>query len=151
MANPFELFETDAAVEVEGVNLDYGDFEITIARAGGANTAYETAVLEVHKKHKYKVENGLFKGDEANSVMAEVYAATVVKGWRSKKYGEGKLVGKDGSPLAFTTENVKALLIALPALFADIRERAMKIADFRRAQLEDDVKNSSKSSTTTSA
>lgn len=142
MANPFQLFETDESLETKGINLDYGDFEITVARAGGANSTYETAVLEIHKKHKYKLENGLFKGDEANSVMAEVYARTVVKGWRSKKYGEGKLEGKDGKPIEFSVQAVVDLLIALPALFADIRERAQKIADFRREQLEADVKNS---------
>lgn len=151
MAGPFAIFETDEDLETKGINLDYGDFEITVARAGGSNSAYEKAILEVHKKHKYKLENGLFQGDEANRVLAEVYATTVVKGWRSKKFGEGKVENKDGTPLDFSVANVVGLLVALPALFADVRDRASKIADFRREQLEADVKKSSTSSTTTSA
>lgn len=142
MANPFELFETDESLETKGINLDYGDFEITVARAGGSNSAYENAMLDVHKKHRYKLENGLFKGDEANRTLAEVYAKTVVKGWRSKKFGEGKLEGKDGKPIEFSEANVVDLLVRLPALFADVRQRAQAIGDFRREQREADVKNS---------
>ena len=47
-----------------------------------------------------------------------------------------------GKPIEFSVQAVIDLLIALPALFADVRERAQKIADFRREQLEADVKNS---------
>ncbi|MNV75702.1 hypothetical protein D3C71_1690130 [compost metagenome] len=142
MAGPFDIFETDQALEKQGINLDYGDFEVTVARAGGSNTAYEKAMLDVHKKHKYKLENGLFAGDEANRVLAEVYAATVVLGWRSKKFGEGKLEGKGGKPIEFSRQAVADLLVALPALFQDVRARATAIGDFRKAQLEADVKNS---------
>ena len=37
MTSPYDIFKTDATTETEGLVLDYGDFQIRIARAGGSS------------------------------------------------------------------------------------------------------------------
>ncbi len=148
MAGPFDIFETDENVETAGVELDYGDFWVLVARAGGSNRKFENIMTEVYKKHKFQLDNGLFKGDAANLKLAEVYADAVVLNWGSKQLGAGKIPGRDGKPIVFSRDAVVDLLVALPALFQDVREQASKIALFRKAALDEMVGNSAPTSTT---
>ncbi len=44
----YEQLETDKALETKGVEIDYGTFRVTLARAGGANKKYEKLFKKTH-------------------------------------------------------------------------------------------------------
>ena len=76
-------------------------------------------------------------------ITAEAYAEAVIIGWRGVKDHQGR-------ELPFTKENAVKLLTDLPELFADIRGQAKDIANFRKAAIEADAKNSPRPSGSTS-
>lgn len=140
--NPFALFGTDQNAEVKGVDLDYGAFHITIARAGGANKAFTRFVSERTKPYKRLIQEDRMPEDIAEDLALDAMVATVVKGWGSKKHGHGKMVGQKGEAIDYTPDNVKQLFKDLPELFQDVYEQARKVSVFRSTEAEEDSKNS---------
>ena len=131
----YDLFKTDAAVEKDGIELDYGKGGvIRICRAGGANSRFGKLLGDRLKPYRRQLDNGTMDDDVANRIMAEVYADSIIIGWRS-------IADPDGNDLEFTRENCVRLLIDLPELFRDIQEQAAKVANFRKLDLEADAKN----------
>lgn len=132
--NPYDMFEAkkDHAI------LDYGDFQITIKRAGSSNAEYTKLLAALLKPHRYKIQNGVADPKVIREVMAEVYAKTVIVGWEN-------VTDRAGKKIAFNVENCKKLLIDLEALFDDIQEQAEKLSNFRKEQNEEDAKNSQES------
>lgn len=133
--NPYQQFGTDKNLETNGVVLDYGDFKITVARAGGSNKEYLKSLERKSKALRRKIQTGNLSNEQANEVLLEVFADTVVKGW------EG-VCDKDGNPLQFNRENVLKLLTDLPELFRDIQNQASEVELFREAQLKEEAGNS---------
>ena len=127
---------------MKGVNLDYGAFYINIARAGGANKAFTRFVSERTKPFKRLIQEDRMPEDIAEDLALDAMVATVVKGWGSKKHGHGKMIGKDGEAIEYTSANVKQLFKDLPELFQDIYEQARKVSVFRTTEAEEDSKNS---------
>ncbi|MGQ0664604.1 MAG: hypothetical protein ACT4P2_13710 [Pseudomonadota bacterium] len=141
MPGPYQQFTTDPVLETEGIVLDYGDFKITIARAGGANRKFGKALDAKLKPHRRQIELGTLDDKLATRLMAEAYAEAVVRGWSG-------MTDADGHPLPFSRENAVQLLSDLPDLFRDVQEQASRIALFRRQSLEDSEKNSATASGT---
>lgn len=132
--NPYQLFQTDSKMETEGLWLDYGDFKIRIARAGGANQKYAKLLAEKTKPFRRRFDNGTMDNAAAEKILAETYAEAVVLGWEN-------VPNRAGEPLAFNKENCIALFLDLPELFRDVQEQAARVANFRAQELEDDAKN----------
>lgn len=133
--SPYAMFQTDAKLEKDGIILDYGDFKLRIARAGGANRRYERLLEQRTKPIRRALQTdapGLKRRVEP--ILREVFAETVVLGW------EG-VVDRDGNELPFTKENCIKLFEDLPDLFADVQEQATKMSNFRSEALEDEAKN----------
>ncbi len=150
MAGPYELFKTDDDLETGGVVLNYGEFKIRIARAGGANKKYSRVLESKSRPHRRAIQAGTLDESTDLRLFAEVYAEAVVLGWsRVVKGKDGKesevqneLLGPDGEEIPFTKENVIKVLLDLPDLFSDIREQSTKVSTFRReAERETDAKN----------
>ena len=139
MAGPYDKYQTDTQVEKSGVILNYGDFKIRIARAGGANAAYLAALDTAMRPYRKQVARGQIDRETSDRIVRDVFAETVILGWSSQQYGEGKIPGPDGNPLEFNRENVKQLLTDLPDLFADIRADAADYTLFREEAIEADV------------
>ena len=76
--------------------------------------------------------------------MSDIYAKTIILDWEVIQDGKPKkgIEGRDGSVLPFNYENVRQAFMDLPNLFIDIQEQANSIANFRKAELEEDAKNS---------
>lgn len=132
MKGPFELFETVEELEVDGVWLSFGDFEIRVARAGGHNLRYKEVISErAMKRAEYEDEDD----QSLNDNMAEVFALAIVTGWRSK-LGSGVIPGKGGEPLTYTLENCEWLLKKLPDLTDWLAIKARSISTYRAEQVE---------------
>lgn len=140
-ASPYALFETDKEVERQGVKIDYGPFYFQVARAGGANTRFRDVLRQRMAPHKRAVATETMSDDLADKISIDVFAETVVLGWGSEKFGDGKIAGRDGKPVDYSTEAVKQLFKDLPDLARDIMQQAQSVALFRSAVAELDAGN----------
>lgn len=131
----YEDFKTDAAMERDGIVLDYGEFRVTVARAGGANKQY-LKLLEVKTRpHQRAIQAGLLDNERSMAILREAYAETVVRNWevrREDQWVQG-IEGADGTLLPFTKENVLTTFQNLPDLFQDLMEQAGRGMLFRAA------------------
>lgn len=134
----FAQFQTDTTKEKAGVSTPLpgcGDTEFVIARAGNANADYALKAQALHRKHKTKLEaGGAAARDLNNAIMAELYAETVLLGWK----GTLNLGGVD------TPYSKEAALKLL--LLPDFRELVEAVANKKDAFLtvaanDDEVKN----------
>ncbi len=144
MTNPYELFQTDKSLESNGVMLDYGAFQITIARAGKGNRKYRSIMAGALKKHRHQIDNDLLDDGIYDSLMIGIYADAVILGWDN-------VTGADGKTLAFNRKNAVKLMTDLPDLFDNIREQANHAKNFRAKELADAEKNLKPASATASA
>lgn len=145
MPSPYEAFETDPELESgEGVTLDYGDFRITIHRAGGANRRFARVLEAKMKPYRRQLQTGTLDDEVAQRLLVETYAEAVVVGWKGVK-------DRTGKTMACTRDNVVRLFTDLPELFRDVQEQAQSLANFRRAELEADAKNSQTASPSSSS
>ena len=133
--NPYKMFQTDKDLECgKGVTIDYGDFQITVHRAGGANQKYSKVASAKLKPYARQIQSGVADPAVINRVMAEIYAEAVIVGWNGVK-------DENDSPVEFTKENVTKFLTDLPELFDDIQRQSDMLANFRAEQIEADAKN----------
>lgn len=129
-ANPYSMFSTDATSEVNGIDLDFGPFKITVARAGGRNLAFSRVMRAKMKPFKYQIEQGTLDDGVARCLMAEAYAETVIKGW-------APFVGADGKPQEFNQSNVVKTLLDLPDLFDEVQRQSSLMSNFRATEAEE--------------
>lgn len=140
----YRKFKTSKSAELSGVTIDYGDgTKIRVARAGGSNRAYLSALEKISRKHRRQIQLDILPEDVAARITRELYVDTVVLGW------EG-VTDADGQPLEFTRDNALKVFEDLPDLFRDVQEHATSLALFRDEVLEGDAKNSSTSSSISS-
>jgi len=137
----YNAFTTDKNLESgAGVDLDYGDCGvITIHRAGGSNKKFGTVFAAKLRPYERQMNMGTLDDGVAERLLAEAYAEAVIVGWRGVK-------GESGKNLSFNKDNVVKLLLDLPELFRDIQEQAQKTSNFRKAEVEDEAKNSESAS-----
>lgn len=129
-----DLFGTNADFEKNGITIDYGDFEIKIARAGGANKRFNRILRVKAQPFQRAIQTQTLDDERSNRLMYEVYAASVILGWTGVTDDEGKTI-------SFTYENCIALFEKYPDLFADIQEQAQNIRLFKEEIREEDGKN----------
>lgn len=130
----YTAFKTDKNLEEKGIWLNYGDFKIKIARAGGGNKRFEASCKNRLKGYERALQIGALSNDKANELMQEIYAESVILDWEN-------VTDEEGKPIPFNKENVLKVLKDLPELFKDLEENARKVALFRQDLLEDDLKN----------
>lgn len=159
----YKQFQTDTNLEKTGVDLDYGDFIVTIARAGGANKKFERTLEAKTKSVKRAIQTETLDNERGKAILREVYAEAVVIKWSVRVAADPKgkpieplkltaeadgdtvfvegIEGPNGDVMSATAENIAATFKALPDLFADIQEQAQKVALFRQAVQEAEAKN----------
>ncbi|MAD98780.1 MAG: hypothetical protein Unbinned200contig1000_18 [Prokaryotic dsDNA virus sp.] len=139
----YDVFETDEDLETSGIWLDYGDFRVKIASAGQGNKKYVKYAEKALKPVRKAMQAGALSNERSMSIMSDIYAKTIVLDWETMK--EGELVkgieSRDGQIMPFNYENVRQVFIDLPNLFIDIQEQANSIANFRKAELEEESGN----------
>lgn len=140
----FEMFGTDPNMEKDGIILDYGDFRVTIARAGGANTDYSKMLERLTKPYMRAIKAETLPNDVAEDIFRTVYAHTVVRDFEVRRDTDWiSGIPQKGSAelLPVNPENVKSTFKALPELFNAIREDAQKHSLFRKALLDEAAGN----------
>lgn len=131
----YDLYATDPDLEKGGVILNYGEgVRIKIARAGGANMEFAKTLERHMRPYRKRLDTGTLDEKVASDIFVHVFAEAVVKDW------EG-VTDRAGKVLKFTVDNCVTLFKDLPDLFADVREAAATVSNFRDAEVEDDVKN----------
>lgn len=142
----YKQFQTDSAREKEGVWLDYGDFRVRIARAGGANKEFQKSLERITRRYRRAIATDNLETELADDLVRQVYAKTVILDWETKVGEEFKrgIEPDDGGAelLPVTQENVLATLRALPDLFSDIQDQARSSVLWRSAIKEDLAGNS---------
>jgi hypothetical protein len=139
----YEQFKTDSSLETEGVIVDYGQFRVTIARAGGGNKRFVKVLEAKTKPFKRAIQTETMDNERGLDVLREVYAEAIILNWETKK-GDKFVQGiesEEGEILPFNKENVLATFRNLPDLFLDIQDQAGKAAIFRQAVREIDSGN----------
>lgn len=143
-------FRSDTAAEQDGVELDYGPFRVTIARAGGANRSYERIMEALTKPYRRAIQLETLDQKISEKIMKEAMAKAIVLNWET-------LVDADGAPdpdgtdwaqgledpdtgelLPFTWENVMQVLQhkEIQNLYNDLRIQSGKEALFLQTRRE---------------
>lgn len=145
-------FRSDTTAEQEGVELDYGPFRVTIARAGGANKSYERLLEALTKPYRRAIQLETLDSKVSEKIMKEALARAVVLNWEVLVDAEGNPDpdGKDwkqgvedpdtGELLPFTWENVFAVLKhpEIQNLYNDLRIQSGKEALFLQTRREEE-------------
>lgn len=140
----YQKFKTDKELEKAGVVLDYGDFRVTIARAGGANKRFAKTLERKSKPYTRAIRTETMENDQALNLIQETYSESVVLNWETKvdnKWAVGIENPNGGKLLPPTPENILTTFKELPDLFADIQEQAGRMTIFREEIREDNSKN----------
>jgi hypothetical protein len=156
-ASPFALFETNTDLEKAGIDLDYGAFYLTVARAGGSNTRFGEVLRAKLAPYRRAIETETMDDELAGRLAVEAFAESVITGWGRFKVDEagatvldaqgnkvrvpGKMPWRDGSERDFSVENVTELFKLLPDLARDAMTQAQRQTLFRRTLAEIDGKN----------
>lgn len=141
----YNQFKTDDSLETKGVEIDYGTFRVTIARAGGANKKYAKLFTSKTQPYRRAMQTETMDDTRAEDLMYELYAEAIVLRWEVK-VGDEWVIGIESpepgaKPMAFTRDNIIKTFQALPDLFTDIRQQSEKVALFRMEELETDAGN----------
>lgn len=138
MGSMYDNFKSDPELERNGIVVDYGDFRVTLARAGGANKAYQRTLEQMARPYRRAIDTGTFTNERANALLREVYARTVVRNWEIREVADDGTVtwkegieGSDGTVLPVSKENILATFDALPDLFQDLMQQAQSGALYR--------------------
>jgi ABC-type nitrate/sulfonate/bicarbonate transport system ATPase subunit len=142
----YKQFGTDENLEKRGIELDYGDFVVTVARAGGANKKFAKVLEARSKPYRRAIQTETMDPERGKRLMQEVYAEAVILNWETRdENGELQkgIENPDGGELLpVTQENIVKTFQLLPDLWVDIQEQSGKVALFRKTILEEDSGNS---------
>lgn len=143
MANPYEMFETSEELEQQGIVLDYGDFRIRIAHAGGSNKKYGKTLTRRLRPFEKQIAAGTADDEVLSKIIREVFCETVVLGFEvkaEKGYVEG-VPAKDGKVNPYNSAEVNRIFTELPKLYQDVKKQAEDFALFRVVEEEETIKN----------
>ncbi|HNQ98406.1 MAG TPA: hypothetical protein PKN52_00320 [Trueperaceae bacterium] len=139
----YKLFKTDPNLEKAGIVVDYGDFRVTLARAGGGNRRFAQVLEAKTKPFKRAIQTEMMDNERGLQLLRETYAEAVILNWEVRQ-GEDWVQGieaPDGSVMEFSVANVLETFKNLPDLFTDLQEQASKAALFRQTVRENDAGN----------
>ena len=145
----YSQFKTSETLETKGIDIDYGDFIVTIARAGGANKKFTRVLEQKTKPYRRAIQTETMDPTVAEEMLREVYAEAIILNWQSKigeedgarVFAVGIEAPEGEELLDFTKENVVDTLRRLPDLFTDLQQQSNKISLFREDVLEHDAGN----------
>lgn len=144
----YDKVRSDVALEQQGIILDYGNFRVTVARAGGGNKRY-AAILEAKSRpFRRALATETLDPQVATKILREVYVDAVIQKWEVQRLGDGAWVeGVDldetGNPVPATKENILKTLSdpTLSWLFDDLQAQATQVSLFRAARSEVETGN----------
>ncbi|MCK5603636.1 hypothetical protein KAR91_17250 [Candidatus Pacearchaeota archaeon] len=139
-----KMFETDTAVERDGVWSEYAPgVEVRIARAGGSNKHFAKVMQRLAKHHRRAIQTESVDPDILRDIFIKAYAQAIIVDW--KGFTKDLITHDDAdseTELDFNTDNVEAVLRAQPNLFDDIQKVSETISYYRAEINEADSGNS---------
>lgn len=127
------MFETDTAVERDGIWIDYAPgVEVRIARAGGSNKHFAKTMQRLAKPHRRAIQTESVDGEVLKDIFIKAYALAIITDW--KGFTKDLISHDDAdseTELDFNKDNVEAVLRAQPNLFEDIQKASDTISYFR--------------------
>ncbi len=145
----YQSFKTDADLEQRGVILDFGDYRVRIARAGGANLRFARVFEAKTKPFRRAIQNETLSEDKAKEIAYESYAEAIVLGWDTPvDNGDGTvryepyILDDEGNQIPYSKENVIKTFKEVPDFFLTMQAEAQRVSNFRREAQEDEAKNS---------
>lgn len=122
--------QSDERIEEDGVDLNFGKGRvITIRRAAASNRKYKTAMARTFKPHQ-KIGGTLTVDDEtAEQLLREVYAESIVVGWKG-------FIGPDGKHVTFSKANCIELFTDAPEIFDHVKNESAKFSNFAKGDVE---------------
>lgn len=131
----YRQFKTDPKLEQQGIELDYGDFVVTAARAGGTNRSYQRVLNQKTRPYRRAIAAGAMEPELEQRLLRETIAETCILGWHTRVDGElrpGIESPEGGELLPVTTENLLSTFEALPLLYEDLAQQITNGALFRQ-------------------
>jgi len=128
----FKQFQTDPKLERSGINVEYHDDDaepgalpatFTVARAGGANVAYDKAIDREMKPLRRAIEAKTVSTETIKRAIRKAFIETCLLGWKN-------VMGQDGKPLDFSKENAEMLFTTLPELYEDLARQSNTVSLF---------------------
>lgn len=156
----YDKMKTSPKLESEGIWLQVDDTRIKLARAGGKNTKFITAVEKIQRETKRVLD--LMNETQGRKLFGKIYAELIVLDWLTQK-PDGNLLedavpaledtpaaerwtrgisGPGGDIVEFTVENVIKTFDDLPDLLRLVKETAEDASLFRESLVKEIEGNS---------
>lgn len=124
MNSLYERYQTNRDAETKGIWLNFGpvdpndptkgDTRIRLARAGGANEAYQNMRTKLLEPWSASLRIGQpIPEADSRKIMTRLYAATIITEWEN-------VFDADGNQRPCTLEQKEQVLTDLPQLYAEI-------------------------------
>lgn len=132
-------FVSDSDAETDGVWIDYGDFRVRLARAGGSNKKYMRALMKAAKPLRGRDQDF----ETLHRIERDLLADYLIKGWQTKVDGQWQDGIEPLEQFAAMEHNqhgliqparqyFKQILEALPDLSADLQQAASAQSTYRK-------------------
>lgn len=137
----YKKYKTNPDLEVGGVWIEYDvtddgkPIRFLVARAGGANLAFQKAMEKASKPYLKQIQSGTLSTELSNQIYLDVFLDTVLLGWEN-------VTDRNDQPLEFSREAAAMLFSDLPEVYNDVRKMASEISIFREDVLEGTLGNS---------
>lgn len=142
-------FRSDTAAEVEGKVIDYGEFRVTIARAGGSNKAYNRLLESLTKPYRRAIQLETLPDAVSEKIMKEALAKAVVLNWELREvdektgaetWSQGIEDPDTGDVLPFNADNVLKVFQhpEVQNLYNDLNTMARKESLFLQTRREEE-------------
>lgn len=145
----YAAFKTNQNVEQEGVWVDYGQFRVRVARAGGSNKKFSRIFETKMRPYQRALKTETIDNDTVARLLREAYVDGIITGWQTKKKAEdGKtdvwkdvVVLPDGSEVPSTKDAWLKVLEETTELFLDIQNMSTTLSLYRDEVLEANAGN----------
>lgn len=125
--NLYDIFDEQKLDQAETFTLEIEDGDVKVsfelARAGAENKKFGTKLNALMKPYKYAMQKGTMKDEQAERILCQALADTVIVDW------EG-VTDREGNPLEYSAEAAAKLLQELPSLRQLIQDEASDVANF---------------------
>lgn len=135
-ATQWAKFQTVNTAETQGVWYDFGNgASLLIARAGGANKAYEAMMTRLLRPLQRQIQTGTVQTDVLVRNNKQAYAETVVLDWKGVEHPV------TGQPMPYSPKAVFELFEMLPEVWTQVVNIATDYSNFSRETIEAAAKN----------
>lgn len=128
-------YTTDPEIEKNGIDVFFPKekFYITIRRSGGANTEFKNKMAEALKNAQSNVGKKELSEKEEDYIIFELFASTVVLGWRN-------LLDDKGKDIPFSVKNCIDLFVQSEEIYSHLSKSSNNLENFRHKEVKESGK-----------